>query len=212
MSGVDRLMAESNDRWAKATRRAQGVADNGLGKALRTYFILYFPVGLLVLILVGAGVTASFSGLAWLNPLNLQFGLMLAALGAFVGGLLYNAKRVRPAAHLGIVSVTMSLETHEQKHVRRQYLGKTPIEAQHLPVTRAAAVQQRKNIATQLLILPMLPLVVIPLALPGTTTIWWLNALVVFFNFIAAIFLVREFRQTGRFLAYTAGDPSNQST
>lgn len=159
MSGFDSFMAESNDRWAKAARRAQCIADNGLGEALKTYYTLYFPIGLPVLILLGAGGTALFSGLAWMNPLNLQFGFILAALGALFGGLLYNAKKVRPAADLGLVSVTMSLESHEQKHVRRQILGKTKAETEHLEVTRAAAVQQRKNVATQLLILPMLVLV-----------------------------------------------------
>lgn len=46
MSGIDDLMAESNDRWAHAIRRAQGIEDNGLGDAVKTYFTRYFPAGL----------------------------------------------------------------------------------------------------------------------------------------------------------------------
>jgi len=37
MSGIDGLMAESNERWTAAIRRAQGIQDNGLGEVLKTY-------------------------------------------------------------------------------------------------------------------------------------------------------------------------------
>ncbi|MCY0905431.1 hypothetical protein [Arthrobacter sp. H14-L1] len=93
MSGIDDLMAQSNDRWASAARKAQGIADNGVGEALKTYFVLYFPVGVVVLIPVGTlcGVLAFGSGLdQW--PSNLWLGSYLAAIGALVGGLVYNAK------------------------------------------------------------------------------------------------------------------------
>lgn len=50
VSGIGDLMAESDDRWAKATRRAQGIADNGMGKALRAYYSVYFLLGLLALL------------------------------------------------------------------------------------------------------------------------------------------------------------------
>lgn len=53
MSGLDDLISESNDRWAEAERRAKGVADHGLGEALKRYYTLYFPVGLVVLVGLG---------------------------------------------------------------------------------------------------------------------------------------------------------------
>jgi hypothetical protein len=43
MNGIDDLMAQSNDRWADAMRRAQGVEDNSLSEAVKTYYTRYFP-------------------------------------------------------------------------------------------------------------------------------------------------------------------------
>jgi hypothetical protein len=50
MSGIDDLMAEANERWSMAARRAQGVADRGLGGAVKTYYTRYFPASLVILI------------------------------------------------------------------------------------------------------------------------------------------------------------------
>ncbi|WCI09356.1 hypothetical protein PJ267_06585 [Arthrobacter sp. OVS8] len=99
----------------------------------------------------------------------------------------------------------LSLQEHEQKHVRRQIIGKAAVEPEHLAVTRGAAVQLRKNLATQLVMAPMFPLVFIPQAVPGSSEIWWLMAMVLGAQAVAAILLAREFRQTGRFLSHTAG-------
>ncbi|GAB3521745.1 hypothetical protein [Arthrobacter monumenti] len=205
MNGIDRLMAESNDRWSKAVRRAKGIADNGLGPALKTYFLQYFPIGFLVLVLLGSAGTAALTGLAWMDRLNLQFGLLLAVVGALVGGVVYNAKKIRPAADVGNVSVTLSLESHEQKHVRRQVLGKEPVEAEHLQITRAAAVQQRKNVATQLLIQPMIPLGFIPQMLSGSSTVLWLGIFLILCYVGALTLMLREFWLAGRFLMRTDG-------
>jgi hypothetical protein len=35
MSGIDDLMAQSKERWASAKRRAEGLADKGLGQAVK---------------------------------------------------------------------------------------------------------------------------------------------------------------------------------
>lgn len=210
MSGIDDLMAESDDRWDKATRRAQGIADNGLGTAMRIYYVLYFPIGLVVLVPLGAAAAALAFGHSWTNLQNLRFGLVVAFVGMLIGGLIYNAKKVRPAADVGSANVLMSLETHEQNQVRREISGKSPVGAEHLEVTRGAAVQQRKSAATQLLIIPMLPLALIPQALPGSSPVWWLMALLVFFYLFVVVVLMREFRQPGRFLMHTADQPSEQ--
>ena len=45
MSGIDDLMAESNDRWAPAIRRAQGIEDNGLGGGREDLFHALLSVG-----------------------------------------------------------------------------------------------------------------------------------------------------------------------
>ncbi|MEC5181425.1 hypothetical protein [Arthrobacter sp. CG_A4] len=51
MSGIEDLLPQSIDRWAKAARRAQGIADVGLGSALKAYFTRWFPAGVIVLVL-----------------------------------------------------------------------------------------------------------------------------------------------------------------
>ncbi|MBG0739199.1 hypothetical protein IV500_07310 [Paeniglutamicibacter antarcticus] len=206
MSAIDDLMAQSNDRWASAARKAQGIADNGMGNALRTYFVLYLPIGVVVLITVGTlgGILAFGSGAdQW--PSNLWFGCFFAALGVMVGGLVYNAKKVAPAAELGRIDLLMSLENVERKRIRRQIYGRASIEPEHLAVTRGAAVQLRKGLATQLLLVPFFPLAFIPQAVPGHSPFWWFMAIAVVAQAVAVVFLVREFQQTGRFLAHTAG-------
>lgn len=203
MSGRDDLISESNDRWAEAERRAQGVADHGLGEAVKKYYTLYFPAGLVVLITVGTLLAGWAFGpdLDWLAS---RMGFALAAVGTFITGLVYNAKKVRPAAELGRIDVLVSLTDDEQKRVRRQILGKAPVSAEHLAVARAAAVQHRKNLATQLIFLPMLPLVFLAQAIPGNSEIWWLMALGVAAYVVGGPMVAREFRRAGRFLASTA--------
>lgn len=119
-----------------------------------------FPGGTVRLVVVGtvAGILA-FPGTPEMWPTLLSFGFLLGVVVAFVGGLIYNAKKVVPAANLGKIDVLFSLENEEQKQVRRQIAGKAPIDPEHLAVTRAAAVQLRKGLATQLLLQPLMPCV-----------------------------------------------------
>lgn len=204
MSGIDDLMAERNDRWATAVERAQGIEDKGLGRAVRTYYSRYFPIGLIVLVIVGALVGKVLFGMGsneWFD--SLRFGCAFAALGVFVCGLIHNVKRVVPAADVGGVDVLMSLKSEEQKDVRRQILGKVRLQQEHLSVIRGSAVQLRKNLATQLVFAPALPLVFLPQAFGGEPVLRWLMTGLVVAQIIANAFLVREFRRVGIFLERT---------
>lgn len=209
MSGIDDLMAESRERWASAGRRSQGIEDNGLGEAVKTYYTRYFPAGLFALAaaVAVAGILA-FPGTPGMWPTLLSFGFLLGVLAGVVGGLIYNAKKVVPAASLGKIDVLLSLESEEQKQVRRQIAGKAPIDPEHLAVTRAAAVQLRKGLATQLLLQPLMPLVFIPQAVnfawDGENLAALLMATAVVGTVIADGFLIRDFRRAGRFLTRTA--------
>jgi hypothetical protein len=205
MSGIDDLMPKSDARWATATRRAQGVADLGLGGALKTYYTRYFPAG--VIILVGTGTIfgiLAFGGDPADWPSFLVFGCSLAVLGVATGGLVYNAKKIAPAAEPGRIDVLLSLEDEERKGIRRQILGKTPADPDQLVVSRAAAVQLRKNLATQLIWIPVLPLIYIPQVLRGTGLVSWLMAAGTAIWLIGEVFTVRDFHRAGRFLARTA--------
>lgn len=209
MGGLDDLLAQSSERWASARRRAQGLTDKGLGDAVRIYYTLLFPIGLLVLLLLGTliGILAFRAEPAeW--PRFLVFGWFLAALGAAIGGFVYNAKRIRPAADAGRVDVLLSLESHEQKHLRRQILGRMPLEPEHLAVARGAAVQIRKGMATQLVLAPIYPLAFIPQAvnflMRGDTALGWVMAAFVVALCVGLGLLIRDFRRTGEFLERTA--------
>lgn len=211
MSGIDELMAESNERWSKAAKRAQGLADHGLGAAVKVYYTRFWPAGVIVLVAVGSVATALAFGDSYSDwPSYLPFGFMLAGLGTMIGGLIFNSKKVVPAAEYGNVDVTLSLTNEERKHVRRQVAGKAEVVPEHIPVTRGAAVQMRKALATQLLILPFYPLIFIPQATNSAgrnEPFGWIYLGMVFLLVIAAAFLIRDFRRTGQFLKRTANRP-----
>ncbi|NUT70998.1 hypothetical protein HNO81_07405 [Pseudarthrobacter sp. C4D7] len=141
MGGVDDLLAASDDRWSAAERRSAGVADKGLGKALGVYFTLYFPLGLALLFGIGVARGMLLFRGEWADTLSYLFlGTALAWLGAFSGGIIYNAKVIRPAVDMGTMGVLMSLTASEQKQLRREILSKVPVEPRHISVKRAAAV------------------------------------------------------------------------
>jgi hypothetical protein len=196
---------DDDDRWENAARRAQGLTDNGLGHALRRYYTIYFPMGLVVLTTIGALVTDMVFGDEAEWPESLSGGIILAGIGALIGGLIYNARRITPVVAAGRAGVVMSLRDDERKQIRRQVLGKEQIVPEHLAVARGFAIQTRKALATQIVVLPMLPLVLIPQAFRMDTFIWWLTALAILTQVLASVIAVRQFLQAGRFLDTTAG-------
>lgn len=206
MSGIDDLIPRSDDRWTAATRRAQGIADLGLGRALKMYYTRYLPAGMIFFVAAGAvlGIFALGGATAdW--PSLLGFGFILAFLGGAIGGLLYNAKKVAPAAKSGRVDVLLSLEDEERKDIRRQVLGKNSVDPDHLVVSRAAAVQLRKNLATQLIWAPVLPLILFPQLLGGSAFGSWLLAAGAAVWVVGSGLGVRDFQRAGSFLDRTAG-------
>ncbi|UKA59814.1 hypothetical protein [Arthrobacter sp. FW306-2-2C-D06B] len=217
VSGIDDLMAESNERWTVALRRSEGVQDIGLGEAVRTYYTRYFPVELALSVAVGAVIGALvFPDITGNAPALLGAGIALAAFSALIGGLIYNAKKVVPAAQSGKIDVLLSLDNDERKHVRRQIAGKAPLDTDHLPVIRAAAVQLRKNLATALLVQPMVPLFFIPQALNfaerGDSLFGWLMTIGTAVIVIGIGFFVRGFRRAGRFLTLTQEQSSTDDS
>ena len=211
MGGIEDLMAEASERWAKAAKRAQGLADNGLGAAVKVYYTRFWLVGVIVLVPINSLAAALAFGASngdW--PTHLTFGCMLAGLGTMIGGLIFNSKRVVPAAEYGNVDVTLSLTSEERRHVRRQVAGKAAVVPEHLTVTRGAAVQIRKAFATQLLIMPSYPLFLIAQAINGVgrnDPFGWVFAGLAFLSLIGLLFLIRDFRRTGQFLARTVDQP-----
>jgi hypothetical protein len=212
MGGIENLAADSDDPWAKATRRSQGLVDKGLGQAVTAYYARYLPLGLFLLV-VAVALVAFFTSRGtegdW--PLYLIIGCGLAVVAVLTGGLIYNSKHVVPAAEYGNVDVLLSLESEERKQIRQQIAGKIPAEREHLAVARGAAVQMRKGLATQLLFAPIYPLVFLPqalrLAMRGDDLFAWFMFIAVGLLTIGIAFIVRDFRRAGRFLTRTTGQP-----
>lgn len=202
MAGLDDLKAESNDRWAKTERYARGYADNGVGEALRIYYTRYFPLGvflLIALVITLGPFLFPDEPTDWLFAA--QLGITVFGLLSLVGGLIYNAKRLRPRVELGSnLAITFPLEKEEQKYLRRAINGKEPVPDKHLQVARAVAVQTRKGLATALLVAPMYSYT-IGLALGQLN---WFYLLLVALFAGTTIFQVRDFRREGRFLQATS--------
>jgi hypothetical protein len=184
---------------------------------VKIYYTRYFPAGVITLLVAGTVVgMLAFGGVLADWASFLVFGFFLAVLGVLIGGLVYNAKKVVPAARTGRVDVLLSLENEERKQVRRQIAGKAPVMPQHLMVTRGAAVQLRKGLATQLVLqAPLFPLIFIPqavnFALRGDSVASWVMVVGVVAAVIAVVLFVRDFRRAGRFLARTS-DQANHGT
>ncbi|WP_326967984.1 hypothetical protein [Arthrobacter sp. CG_A4] len=133
-----------------------------------------------------------------------MFWCFLAVLGVGIGGLVYNAKKILPSAEVGRIDVLLSLEDAERKDIRRQIFGKTAVDPKHLVITRAAAVQLRKNLATPLIWMSVSPLVFIPQIFRGDGFIPWVMAVGVAVQLIGIMFIVRDFKRAGTFLDRTA--------
>lgn len=209
MSGIDDLLAESNDRWARAMKKARGVEDLGLGPAVKNYYTRYFPGGALVLLIAGMWVgTLIFpvTPSSWASHLSL--GFLFVAAGATIGGLIYNAKKIASAVRLNTVDVLYPLAPEERKSISRQIAGKTPVDKEHLVIVRAGAVQQRKSLATQLVVMPGYLFVLV-----GQVSGWvgrgdpflWILAVVTIFGIVAVVLIVRDFKRTTRFLKVQGG-------
>ena len=109
-----------------------------------------------------------------------------------------------PAVKLGRIDVLLSLEDGERKDIRRQVLGKSPLDPDRLAVSRAAAVQLRKNLATQLIWMSVYPFVFLPQVIRGDGFTSWLMAGGVALLLTGTLFIVRDFQRAGGFLARTA--------
>jgi len=207
MTGSD---SGANDRWAKVEMSANGVTDYGIAKAVRTYYVVYLPVGAVLLIAVGAFLSVLVFGLSpddW--PSYLGFGISIAAVGALVGGLIYARKRVNPLVRPKRQGALIWLDRSERKGVRDQIFGKVPPVSDHLSAVRGIAVQIRQGLALQLLMVPGYVLLCVNQMLLATSRTGFLGFLWLWIP-LAALFLtvfimvVWQFRRTGRFLAQTS--------
>lgn len=202
MAGPEDKVAKSHDRWATAEHHSRGVTDNGLSAALHTYYTRYFPAGVFIIMaltITGGYLLAGGGPVHWQRTLSL--GAILVGFAGLVGGTIYERERLAPSAHLGSASNLLSLlEEEEGKALMRGINGKGTIEAEHLTVARAVAVQQRKKTASTLLGTPCFCFL---FSSVGTPAGWFAVALVPAVLIITAVF-IRDFRRQGRFLAITA--------
>jgi hypothetical protein len=147
--------SEAEAGWAKAEKIATGITDHGIAGALRTYYLVFVPIGALLLIGLGFIVSALALQIGfddWIGPLGV--GVSAASLGAFIGGFVYARKRVNPLVQPQRQSAAIWLEKPERKNVSDQIFGKVPPRSEHLPAVRGIAAQTRQALALQLLLAP----------------------------------------------------------
>lgn len=195
---------EAAARWAKVAKIAEGITDLGIGKAVRAYFLLYLPVG--VILLTGMGFLLSvliFGNMRDQWSMHLAMGLLLTSMGTGVGGFIYARKRVNPQVHPQRSGALIWLDKAERKSVQKQIYGRVPPEPEHLTVVRGAAVQMRQSLALFLLVGPAYPFLALAQLLNtpgGFLTLTWILLLGLYLALYGMV--VWQFRQTGRFLKH----------
>ncbi|WP_255769086.1 hypothetical protein [Pseudarthrobacter sulfonivorans] len=194
-------------RWEKAAAKSEGVADCAISGALRSYFLVYLPVGVILITGIGFGASAPLLGdfdADW--PDALSIGAMLAGFGAMVGGLIYYGKRVRPLVRRQNMSVIFYLTDSENKDIRRQISGRSPVSPGLLSVVRAAAVQLRQGLAMQLHISPgfLLFYGVQVMRLCGGGISWGIRLLLSGVMACLTVAIAVQFHKTSLFLEHTA--------
>ncbi|MEC5181799.1 hypothetical protein [Arthrobacter sp. CG_A4] len=204
--------AGAEPRWTKAASRAEGLTDLGIGGAVRRFFLVYFPLTVLAALVVGFALASLWPEVAegFLQS-GLYFGSLLGGLGVFIVGQVYGSKKVSPMARPGGIGVTVGLTPEEVKHVRRQVLGKEPIDVNHLSVLRGAAVQLREGLAKQLLWSPGLLVYFAGQSLSrGVHSVIDVIMIVLLLGMAVVLGIsARQFLQTGAFLTSTYSSGSD---
>lgn len=199
---------EAGARWAKAAARAEGLKDLGIGDAVRRYFLVNFPLTLVIGLGIGFVIAYLWPDLyRGFVRSGVSTGLFLGGLAIFVVGVVYGSKKISPKVQpRPRVPVTLSLTADEVKLVRRQVLGKAPVAVHELPVLRGAAVQIREGLAKQLLTSPGLVVIFVGQATSREVSSVWDALMNVLLLVIIVLygFLARQFQQTGAFLRSTA--------
>jgi hypothetical protein len=210
VTGAD---TEAAVRWAKATKIAEGITDYGISKALRAYFLVYLPLGVLVL----TGIVFLIAALSFGNvreewPQYLGGGLMLAGVGVMIGGFVYASKKVKPEVRPQRAQALVWLEKPEQKRIRKQIYGRIPPVPEELTVARGAAVQLRQGLAQVLLFIPGYLLIFGPQLVNARESLLGLLWIPTLGLLVAGtITIVWQFHQTARFLERTAASAPRES-
>jgi len=206
--------SSAESRWAKATSRAQGLADLGLEAAVRRYFLIYLPLTVTAALVVGFVLAFLWPEVAdGFVRSGFFFGSLLSGLGLVIVGMVYGSKRLSALVRPSRIGVTVGLTAEEAKHIRRQVLAKEPIDPQHITVLRGTAVQMREGLAKQLLWSPgFLIYFAGQFLLRGTVTVFDIVMNVLLLGmFVLLFFVARQFHQTGVFLTSTAASEAGNA-
>lgn len=205
--------AGAESRWTKAASRAEGLTDLGIGGVVRRYFLVHFPLTVLAALVVGFVLASLWPEVAegFLRS-GLYLGSLLAGLGVFVVGWFYGRKKVSTMVSDHPIGVTVGLTAEEVKHVRRQVVGKEPIDVNHISVLRGAAVQIREGLAKQLLWSPGLLIYFAGQSLSrGIQSFLDVMMIVLLLGLVVLLGLTaRQFHQTGLFLTATSPSGSDE--
>lgn len=195
------------ERWAAATRLADGQSDDGLRRHRTRVFVwvvalvlVSWAVGV-VLALVLAPATGS-NHASGRDGVQLLVQLLLLLLGLVVGivGFVWAFRSGHYVTRWR--SVSSPLSHAEQRSVRRQIAGKEPIDDEHADIVAAVAAQNRR---ATLGILPIFGAVMLFAASTAVSTdslpIKLIELVASFAVVLGLVQLAVQYRRAGRFLS-----------
>lgn len=203
--GVKMTDTSSAARWAKVTRIAEGITDYGIGKAVRSYFVLYLPVAVIMLTCIGFFLSVLiFGDIRGQWPTHLAMGFLLTSVGIGVGGFIYARKRVNPQVRPQRSGALIWLDKLERKSIQKEIYCRIPPVPEHLTIARGAAVQIRQGLALYLIVGPAFPLLALGQLFTAPSFLVLIDILLLGLYLAVYFTVLWQFHRTARFLERTA--------
>ncbi|MHA7247026.1 hypothetical protein [Arthrobacter tecti] len=176
--------------------------DLGLGRALRNYYLIWWPISVAVLLPLTILFTSMLVPAQGMTD-TFHSALLITAMAVAVVSWIYLVKRVYTVVTPYDPDVLTLLDRPQRRSVRRQIFGRMPLHPEQSRVARAVAVQLRKKLAEQLIFSGFTMLIVIG-SLRPTEPFWvWMFAALIVVLLAVISWELRRFVLTGRFLKRT---------
>ncbi|WP_209066919.1 hypothetical protein [Arthrobacter pigmenti] len=196
-------MADPWNRWPAVEYYSAEVKDLGLGRVLRNYYLIWWPLSVAVLL----PLSILFTSMLVPGPRtvdSLQPAFLFAAVAVMGVSWIYLIKRVRTAVIPYDPDVLSLLDRPQRRAVRRQIFGRIQLHPEQPQVARAAAVQLRKKLAEQLIFASYLIPFIAGWQLSLEPLWFWMFTVLGAVLLAVTILDLRRFVLTGRFLERTA--------
>lgn len=192
---------DRSTKWARAERAALGLADGGVGVAVRRYYTTVTPVILLIGVAVAVIVVLVFDEpVAWTTTAS--GALQVSGILTLVYGFVYASKKVNPLVTPDRASVNILLHKDDSRSIRKQINGAAPVQDDQVVVARGVAIQMLQGLALQLSIANgQLMIFAGGIYLGSTFRLFW--ALLALVSACLLVVMIWHFRKTQRFLKDT---------